>query len=450
MLGWTSPMQPLLESVASPVRPLTRQELSWVGSINFLGAVIGSLFWGALSDRLGRKKTGLLTAVPFCAGWAVMLAVPSYEWLLVGRILLGIGCCGVIINMPTFVTEVSQNHIRGRLGSFLMASLTAGTVFSYLVGMTQNYYVLTTVSLCVPVAFAILFFFLPESPVWLYVKGMKREAERSLSWYRSGDGEAVAEELHQLSLRSHLPRMRFSDLWKRRGTLRALLIGFGFVGGQQLCGMLGILTFAVSIFKEAGSGVTPHVSAVIVGLLQTVSCLVSTLLVDKAGRRLLLVTSFVTMAMALILLGWHLHLPDPSLSWIPVTCLSVHLVAYSLGAGPVPYIVLSEIFPPEARGSGMSVVQFIGTTFSFVGVKLFPDLMHLLGADGCFWFFGGCNVLAAFFVFVCVPETKGKPLNEVLSKLEGTSVNKKVIYENNASEKQPVELKLLPTRDEPL
>jgi len=423
-LGWVSPMQPLLESADNPVgeRPLTREEVSWIGSINFIGGIAGSFFWGKVSDRVGRKVTSILIGFPFALGWIIVLFAPNVYAIYIGRVIMGVACSGVIINTPMFTTEISEDSIRGTLGSFLMFLLNLGCLFCYVLGAHASFQVVTSICFVVPVIYSFIFLWIPETPIYLNGKNKIKEAEDSLFWYRGGDSLKVAKEMSTYHTREK-KRTSLRDLCRCKGTIKALLIGFGFVFGQQYCGILAILTYSVTIFKEAGSDIGPYQAAIIVGCLQLGGSLISSILVDKAGRRVLLTTSFSVMAVALFLLSSYYTFKESleGVGWLPVVSLSAHVVAYSIGGGPLPFVVMAEMFPPTVRGTALSLIQILNTSLSFATVKLFPTMVYYMGSSGTFLFYGSCCVLLTVFIIGCVPETKGKSLQDVLRDLTGVS-----------------------------
>uniref|UniRef100_A0A1B6KIF4 Major facilitator superfamily (MFS) profile domain-containing protein n=1 Tax=Graphocephala atropunctata TaxID=36148 RepID=A0A1B6KIF4_9HEMI len=427
MLGWTSPMQPLLSSENPPVgsEAMSTEFISWVGSINFIGAVCGTFFWGISSDRLGRKYTALLDAIPFIIGWVVTLTAQNRWWLLIARFIIGVGCSGVIINIPIYVAEMAEDKIRGSLGSFLMIFLNAGCVFSYVVGSLTSYHGIASICLCIPIVFLVLFSYLPESPGYLWNHGKRKEAERSLLWFRGGHIAQTLKEIEDLQMRPSKSSSKpaYRDLFRSKGVKKAIIISVGFVIGQQFCGILAILTYTVKIFQDSGSSLSAHNSMIVVGILQLSSALVSSFLVDRAGRRFLLISSYCAMSISLSTLSSYLYFYDvswnPALKWIPIVCLSINVIFYSIGVGPVPFVVMSEIFPPDIRGFATSKIQLLGTSLSFATVKTFPFLTGLLGTHGCFLLYAICCALLSIFNFKILPETKGKPLQTIFKLLNG-------------------------------
>jgi MFS family permease len=203
-----------------------------------------------------------------------------------------------------------------------------------------------------------------------------------------------------------------------------MIIGHGVFAGQQYCGILVILTYTASIFLAAGSTLHENTSAVIVGLIQFVGSYVSTLVLNRVGRKLLLILSFSVMTVSLFLLGLYFFLQARQYDvtpygLIPILAMCAHVFAYAVGAGPVPYAVIAETMAPKIRAIATSSIIFSATIFAFSSVKLFSILTNAFGIEGCFWFFCFFSALSAVFTYVYIPETKGRRLEDVLAELNG-------------------------------
>lgn len=441
-VGWTSPMQPLLTSEFPPVgsEPMTTEAVAWLGSINFMGTIIGTLFWGVAADRWGRKTTSSLVAIPYIVSWTLIYTATNIESLLVARIIGGIGNSGAIVNVPVFITEIAQDDLRGFFGSFFGLAINAGVLFGYTVGTYLQYHGLALSCMMVPIFFLATFIWLPETPMFLWKKGRTDEAERSLMWYKGGDlleTENVLSKYKTMTSSQSMKKPSLKTLVSTRGTVKAMVIGVGLMVAVQGSGIFPILNFAVSIFEMCGTSLSPHHSAIILGSTQLAFGFLCSLVVDRLGRKSLLMSSLVTMTFSLGLLGTYLFFfgdqpAHPVLSWIPIICLSMHVVFFSLGLGAVCYVIVGEIFPPEIRGLAMSTLAFVTGVLAFTIIKLFPTMRRVMKPYGIFFFYSSCCLFFAFFFYFNLPETKGKPQNVILKILNGEELTD----EENAEETQ--------------
>lgn len=425
-VGWPSPVQPVLQSESSPVGKLSDDEISWLASLTFLGGIVGPLFWSRIADRFGRKIGGYLSAGLFLLGYGLTAFTTNRHFLMSARFINGLGASGGMIVAPTYISEIAQDGIRGALGSFVMLNLNAGVVFAYGLGAELSYQQFNLICLAVPLLFLLLFFWLPESPEYLWSKNKLESAEDALHWLRGCNNICVQEETLSFSKKSSAASSNCSSLFSTRGRRMGMLIGIALFAWQQMCGIVPILSYSSFIFQKSGNLIAPERASIIIGVIQLFASFVSSSVVDRCGRKLLLFISYIVMGLALTALGLYYHLDSnnvnvSSVSWIPVFSLSVHVINYALGAGPVPYIVMSEVVPIDIRGLAISVVILWGTLLAFINAKIFPVLIELTGLSGCLWLYAIFSFIGFLFTWSVVPETKGIPLQEILSRLNGYS-----------------------------
>lgn len=402
---------------------MTPETISWIGSIVFIGSLVGTLFWGTMSDNIGRKPTCLLSAIPCVISWSMILIAQNYEWLIIARFIIGLTFSGIYLSAPIYVAEIADENIRGNLVSYLTLFFNAGMLFSYIVGAFTSYYTLASLCLSVPLIFLLTFWWFPESPIYLWSKGKTIESEKSLMWFRGGDTVQTMKEITKLKSRPKKNNtVSLKSLVSSRGIIKALFISLTLMVGQILCGSVVIITYAVKILQVSKTPLSPQISAIIVGTLQFCFVFLSSMLVDRAGRKILLIISYASMALSLAVLGGYLFLENESsnssmIGWIPVGALGIHVVAYAIGLGPVTIVVISEILPQDIKGYSMAKIQMVKALCAFASVKFYPFLIYYLNNYGCFWFFGFWCVLFGVITAIYLPETKCKSLQEILKTL---------------------------------
>lgn len=425
-LGWTSPMQSLLTSQTPPVgaEPLTEDTFAWISSINYLGTIVGTLFWGLASDRLGRKVTSCLVAVPYILSWVLILTARSATWLLAARFVSGLANSGTTVNVPAFISEVAQDDRRGFFGCFLVLFINIGILYSYILGAYLKYHGLAICALVIPFLFLITVTRLPESPVFLLNNGRRVEAEQTLLWYRGGDWRETEKTLlNYSSIKTRdKGKLPWFHLCSSRGNTKALVIGISLMFALQLSGIFTIISFAVHIFEMCGTPISPSQSAIVIAAVHLIFSCCCSFLVDRLGRKTLLIGPLVIIAVAQFTLGTYLFLfegvtVNSALKWVPLVCLSLHVIAFATGLGPVPFVIKAEIFAPEVKGLALSQIAMVNGTLAFMVVKLFPALKQRIALYGCFWLYGGCCVFFAVLFTFYLPETKGKPQNIILKML---------------------------------
>lgn len=386
-----------------------------------LSAILGTFFWGILADKYGRKLTGFLTMVPYLVSWIVLLGVKTEAALMASRFLGGLGASGAAINSPMYVGEISDKHMRAALGSLFILMYNVGVLYVYIFGVFVGYDWLNVACLAISVLYMIVWYYVPESPIYLIQQNKMAEAKNALKWFRGkkqdSDDKEIDEELDTMThCGDHLATAHFSD-YKEVATIKALLIGLVFQLGTQFSGINVILMYAVEIFRNSGSTLSPEKCTMLVGVMQVLGSVIASFTVNRAGRKFFLMATYVLTAVSLFTIGmcFYVNQVDKSIDTglLPVISMSLHVMAFSMGLGMVPYIVYAEIFPANVRNVCMSLLMFWNNALGFGVIKAYPMLQETMHISGCFWLFGFVCAVIVPYTYFCVPETKDKTFDTI-------------------------------------
>ncbi|KAL0125280.1 hypothetical protein PUN28_004423 [Cardiocondyla obscurior] len=440
-MGWTSPILPLLENdpdkgpLDSKISP---DESSWVGSLIALGAIFGSYASGYLGERWGRKRTLLFSIVPFAIGWILIATANNIAQLYVARIVFGLAVSLTFTILPMYCGEIAETSIRGSLGSFLQLFITIGLLYAYAIGPFVSYTVFWILCAIVPVVFFGCFMIMPESPYFLLSKGRRDEAVASLARLRSKSEAAVqkeADEIQEILDEAFKNQVSISDLFKVKVNFKALLYTCAMVSFQQFTGINVVLFYMEKIFIAAGGGMSTAVSTIIIGVVQVLASMVTPIVVDRSGRRLLLVLSGIGETISLIALGLFFYLKEVQhaddvvneISWLPVVALVIFIITYSVGWGPLPWAVMGEMFASNVKAKASSITVFVCWFLAFIITKFTSNLEDAFqGKYAVFWIFGGFCILSVIFTVLILPETKGKTLQQIQDEINGVPSTKNV------------------------
>ncbi|EDX06650.1 facilitated trehalose transporter Tret1-2 homolog [Drosophila simulans] len=406
---------------------VTKDAGSWVGGIMPLAALAGGITGGPLIEYLGRRTTILATAVPFIVSSLLIACAVNVIMILCGRFLTGF-CVGIAsLSLPVYLGETLQPEVRGTLGLLPTALGNIGILVCYVAGSFMNWSMLAFLGAALPVPFLILMIIIPETPRWFVNRGQEERARKALKWLRGkeADVEPELKDLMQSQAEadSQARRNTCLELFKRIN-LKPLSISLGLMFFQQFSGINAVIFYTVQIFKDAGSTIDSNLCTIIVGIVNFFATFMGILLIDRLGRKILLYISDIAMILTLSILGGFFyckaHGPDVShLGWLPLTCFVIYILGFSLGFGPIPWLMMGEILPAKIRGPAASVVTAFNWFCTFVVTKTFQDLTVAMGAHGAFWLFGVVCIVGLFFVIICVPETRGKSLEEIERKMMG-------------------------------
>jgi len=422
-LAWTSPINEQLNE--NTTLSITDDQKSWVGSFLAVGAFAGALPTGLLAERIGRKYTTICLGIPYLLSWALLAFAKNVGMLYGGRVLAGIATGGTCVVAPMFISEIAETSLRGALGAFFQLFLTVGILFIYVVGALTDWVTLSIACAIFPILLIVTVFFIAESPVYLIKQGQRQEASAALKffWGRQCDTQTALSNL-QSDLDAASGDAKFSDLFTVRSNLMALTISLSLMLFQQFSGINAVIFYAQSIFEAAGSTLAPSLCTIIVGVVQVVMTVASALLIEKAGRRLLLLQSSVVMGLCLIMLGVYFQLKEggsdvENISFLPLASVVLFIVSFSLGLGPLPWLLMGELFASEVKGIASAIAVMFNWTLVFIITKTFSMMCIAWGTGPTFYFFASFMVVGTIFTFVKVPETKGKSNAQIQAALAG-------------------------------
>jgi MFS family permease len=249
-LGWPSPAGPRLVNNDKDYFEIDKTLFDWAASIITIGCAISCLPIGFLMQKFGRKWTMLAMAIPFVIGWGYITFAPTFSMIFFGRILLGVAGGAFCVSAPQYAAEISEKEIRGTVGSFCVLLINAGILFVYIIGATMTVFWMNVVCMILPAVFGFIFFFMPESPVFLVAQNRDEEAIKAYKWLRGEhyDPQDEMEELKRELEEIQAENVPFREVLRRKGAQKALFIGFGLMFFQQFSGINVVIFYSKNIF----------------------------------------------------------------------------------------------------------------------------------------------------------------------------------------------------------
>ncbi|MFA1239070.1 sugar porter family MFS transporter [Serratia odorifera] len=415
---------------------ITSQQQEWVVSSMMFGAAVGAVGSGWLSFRLGRKYSLMIGAVLFVAGSLCSAFAPNVDVLLVSRVLLGLAVGIASFTAPLYLSEIAPERIRGSMISMYQLMITIGILAAYLSDTAFSYSgswrwmlgIITIPALLLLVGV----FFLPRSPRWLTSRGRDAEAHQVLEMLRDTSAQAKAE-LDEIRESLKIKQSGWALFKDNKNFRRAVYLGILLQVMQQFTGMNVIMYYAPKIFDLAGFASTAQQmwGTVIVGLVNVLATFIAIGLVDRWGRKPTLKLGFLVMAIGMGVLGtmMSIGMATPAAQYFAVLMLLMFIVGFAMSAGPLIWVLCSEIQPLKGRDFGITCSTAVNWIANMIVGATFLTMLNSLGSAHTFWVYAALNLIFIVLTIVLIPETKsislehiernlmaGKPLREIGSR----------------------------------
>lgn len=430
-LGWTSPYLPKLLSNSSTI-PTTTDQGSWCAIAPLLGSPLGAVAAAYLSDRIGRKYTALLMAPIVCVSF-ISIAFAESIWLISGiRFIIGATEGASYTALPAYIGEIADPNIRGFLTSTIAIFAITGTLFINVIGSFLDIFTSSLICAVVPFLHMIAFAPMPESPYFYIKKNKQKEARNALKILRGTvDIDQEMESLCKAVIRQErTEKSGILNIFTVSSNRKACIIFVILCLTNKFSGKNPCLFYTEMIFKETGSSIDATLSVIIYCTVELLAVAITTFfIVDKFGKRLLLITSTAGCALSLCALTTHFYLKDnydviENLNWLPITALLSYNIFFSIGLSYGMVLVLSELFPTSVKAYALCIADSFSVLMGALVSKLFQvtiDKFETMSVP--FLVFSICSAVGLVFIVKYVPETKGKTLEEIQYYLIGGDVD---------------------------
>ncbi|XP_034942302.1 facilitated trehalose transporter Tret1-like [Chelonus insularis] len=424
--GWTSPYLAQLTSpnVESPLM-LTNSEASWVASLLNLGRFVGAIIGALTQGIIGRKRTLVVGGCPLAIGWICMIMAKSPFWLFVARFFSGIGGGMIWTTLSLYLGEIADPSIRGSLIFLCTNAAFIGGLLGNIMGSYLHLDQFGYISLSFIVLFQfILIFFIPESPYHHIANNDMERAKESLKWFkRQAD---IPKEIQALKDFIGSTKTDFSTRFRefckpkncKNTVIMCLFNIFLYFSGHNTIGY-----YAEIIVTKSGVNFAPGTVVIALSLCTVVAASTATIVVDKFGRKSLLIVSSLGTGCALTLLGCHFHFlscgfDSHDLTWLPIFALFLFNCSISYGLVPVPNALIGELFPPILKTFASMLFSGSSALLSFITARTFQPLVDIMSEKYVFWMFALSAFSVTPFTYFCVVETKGQTLMEIQNKAD--------------------------------
>ncbi|XP_045762942.1 facilitated trehalose transporter Tret1-like [Maniola jurtina] len=427
--GWISPTTKILQSENSPTGyPLSDNMVSWIASAMSMSAIFGVSLYSFIADVCGRRIGIILIAIPEAISWIIKLSYSSTTTLIIARLFAGLAAGGCFNIVPMYVKEISQDDLRGVLGTLPMLLQTVGLLIMYIIGAYWSYFTVVTIGLSLPIFTILILLKAPESPAFLVKRGKINEAIETVAFLRGleKDDQIVQSIVNGMQKEEEhfktLPNLSIVGIVKEESWRRGfILIMFSFTF-HGLNGSYAIMTYASTILISTGAkfDISPEIQTLSFPIVIIISTLALAACVEKFGRKPLLVGAYLVSACSMSAIAIMMIVQDQGVNvagWLPVVTMMLGVAMYGAGISPLPYIIMTEMFSFQIRAKVVGVVVTFAWFMTFVLVTIYTPMCNIFGQFSPFVFYGAVNFGGFIFTMIFIPETKGKSEEEILQLL---------------------------------
>ncbi len=395
-----------------------------VTSLLLVGAAVGAVGAGRAADRVGRRPTILVTAVVFIAGVLGAAFAPAFWFLVVMRFVIGLAVGSASMTVPLFIGELAPPRYRGALVSLNQLAITSGILVSYLIdyglSSSQDWRLMFGLAAIPAGLLFVGMLFQPESPHWLITSGREDDGRRVLERYRESSDidEEVSDVRRVVREQERAPSLLDPQL------RRVLSLGVALAVLQQVTGINTVIYYAPTLLHGAGLGNSASLLANVVnGGVNVAMTIVAIRLLDRVGRRPLLLAGTGGMAVGMFVVGMTFVIGGSKLhgagALVAVAGLLLYTGSFAVGLGPVFWLLIAEIYPSQIRGPAMSIATLANWAANFVVTVSFLTLLNAIGGAGVFLLFTALSLLGLAYMAKRVPETRDLSLAEIQVQIEG-------------------------------
>ncbi|XP_050545320.1 facilitated trehalose transporter Tret1-like [Daktulosphaira vitifoliae] len=425
-VGFSAVLLPQLKDDHSAIRIDSSQE-SWIASMAALPMAAGSVLGGISMDKMGRKTTNLLICVPFVIGWAAVSLAKSLPAVFVGRLLTGL--CTGMMGPPSavYIAEVTEPQYRGAALAMISFSISAGILAVHTMGTFLDWRLVSALCSLVPFAGYLIIWFTPESPIWLREKGLVESAERAHS--RLSGKPITSVDCYKKTSPTVTAEQK-PNFWKcigRTSFLEPLVVLVTFFFVQQFSGVNAVAFYSVTLLRRISPELNEYYSTIALDVIRLAVSILACCLTRKFGRRPLAVISAAGTSISLLCLAVSVQnnapsiikaataspITSPNFNIIPLLSIVAYMLFVNIGLVPLPWIMAGEMFPSYCRELGSGLSTSFGFIMFYLVIQFSPLMLANIGTSMTFTIFGAVAGTGAIFLYLCLPETKNKTINDV-------------------------------------